>query len=107
MTNAHADRFLRSIYQLDARRNVRRALDKVFAEFDQLHQSGKFADADKLLARANVAKLSTTLIVGFLSVTLPAKPELAERAAFWDRAAAATQTARSADEWIALLAKYK
>jgi hypothetical protein len=60
------------------------ALDELFDSFDTLFLDGRFDKADQRLASVAVESVSTTMLIGFLTATLPAKSKLKKRAAFFE-----------------------
>lgn len=57
----------------------RKAVQRLFDEIDEMCEHGAFADIDVLLSELDLSDMSTSLIIGLLSVTLPAKDLLPTR----------------------------
>ena len=85
---------------------VREALDAVFQRMNALLTSGKFTVADKMLAQADVERLSPTLLVGFLSITLASSKFLIERPQFYAKVNARIRAERGPEAAARLLNKY-
>jgi hypothetical protein len=60
------------------------ALDELLDSFDTLFFEGRFDKADEMLEAVAVRSVSTTMLIGFLTATLPAKSKLRKRAAFFE-----------------------
>ncbi len=73
---------------LDASEKYRKTLDILFTNLDKLHIEGKFQESDEVIRSLNFEKLSVTLIVGILTITLPAKDKLNNRESFFNKAEA-------------------
>lgn len=73
------------IYELDSTGQVDAALDRLFDEVDDLLVAGEFTKVDELLMELDLTRCSTTLLVGFLSITLAAKKKLFAREDFTRR----------------------
>ena len=68
------EEFLDTVYLLNNVNETRRAIDIVFDCFNGLLERGNQATCNKILAKVDVRRISSTLMVAFLSITLPAKP---------------------------------
>lgn len=62
------------------------ALDLLFEKVDDLLVEGRMEQCDRLLKKIDEKRLDTSLLVGVLSITLPAKTSLKERPSFFERA---------------------
>ena len=51
--------------------NVDDWLDEIFDEIDDLCQVGKFEKVDYILNNVDVSKCPTTILIGYLTITLP------------------------------------
>jgi hypothetical protein len=101
------EEFLDTVYLLNTVNETRRAIDVVFDCFNGLLERGHQATCNKILARVDVAKISSTLMVAFLSITLPAKNMgLWARPAFFKRAYSALVVNRGEEKTKRLLLKY-
>jgi tetratricopeptide (TPR) repeat protein len=77
--------WLLEVYSLVLEERREDATDLVFEKIDELLQGAEFDRCDEILRRLDVHRLSTSLMVAFLSITLAAKSELGARAALVDR----------------------
>lgn len=75
------------VYQLAACGKKEEALDLIFQGVDKFLCEHRFCEVDALLGHVDLSRLDTSLIVGFLNATLPARQHLPGRAAFVERAA--------------------
>lgn len=73
------------VRELDGGGETDRALDLLFDTVDDLLLAGRFGECDAILRSADAGEWSATLLVGLLTVTLPARGRLAERAPFVER----------------------
>ena len=101
------DDFLQTVYLLSETGNTRRAIDVVFETVNTLLNDGKLAFCDKILLRADVGRLTSTLMVAFLSITLAAKGRLLARHSFYLRVRAALVADRGEARASSLLNKYQ
>jgi hypothetical protein len=72
--------FLDSARRLEALGHIDKALDMVYGHFDSLLTDHDYARADALLASIEPKEFGTDLLLGFLTITLPAKQWLESRA---------------------------
>ncbi len=82
-----ASRVMRSIVerarQLDVRGNTDIALDLLYDGVDGLLVDGKFDEVESFLESASPGDFSLDLLLGLLTVTLPARSKLAARSLFY------------------------
>lgn len=69
--------------ELDKTGRTQAALDTVYNIFDDYLLDGKFADVDTFLEKTQPLTLSANLIIGLLSITLPASRHLPARQSFF------------------------
>jgi hypothetical protein len=74
--------WLPEVYTLVAEGRNDAAIDRVFGEIDDLLLGGAFSAVDDILLEVELAKLNTTLLVGFLTITFAAKTRLFGREDF-------------------------
>ena len=89
---ARLEAFLEPATRLEKHGRVDAALDVLYDRVDDLLKAKQFALVDDLLRQANVTSLSTDMLLGFLTVTLPAKSKLAARDKFFADAEASIKT---------------
>jgi tetratricopeptide (TPR) repeat protein len=77
--------WLLEVYSLVSQARREAAIDLVFERIDALLREGRFDSCDEVLRAVDTRRLSTSLMVAFLSITLAAKDELKSRAALVDR----------------------
>lgn len=75
--------FLDSARRLEALGHIDKALDMIYGHFDSLLTARDYARADALLASIEPNEFGTDLLLGFLTITLPAKQWLGSRAALF------------------------
>jgi len=80
-----AGEFIGRAGQLDRRGQTDAALDLIYDQIDTLLRSGDLPRIDAVLQRADVNSLSTDLLLGLLTATLPARTRLASRRGFFNR----------------------
>ena len=80
--------WLGEVYSLVAHGRIDAAIDIVFREFDSLFLRGRFDTSDGILRTIDLKRMDSNLTVAVLSVTLPAKSRLPNRARFLARAEA-------------------
>lgn len=61
------------------------ALDIVYDHVDDALRAGRFEDVSSLLDHVHVEHMNTTVLLGFLSITCPARDLIASRASFVER----------------------
>ena len=71
--------FLESARRLESLGHIDKALDMVYGHFDSLLRAGDYQRVDSLLASVDPKAFGTDLLLGFLTITLPAKERLASR----------------------------
>ncbi len=74
--------FLDNANRLDQRGQTDAALDIIFDQIDEMLLAGKFNRVDQLLAETTPSDFSVELLLGILTVTLPAKNRLPNRIGF-------------------------
>lgn len=77
--------WLLDVYSLEHQQEREAAIDLVFDKIDELLREAAFDRCDEILQSVDVQRLSTSLMVAFLSITLAAKKELSSRAALVGR----------------------
>src|SRR5207253_4007045 len=82
--NAQADEFLAEVYRLD-HANIQAASFKVYDRMERLLFRASYSLCDRILARANVERFSTTVMRSFLTITWEAMAKLKERKNFYAR----------------------
>jgi hypothetical protein len=82
---ASSEPFLDRAQRLDARGHTDAALDIVFDQIDEMLLASEFSRVDRLLAEIAPENLSVDLLLGLLTVTLPAKSQLSNRKSFFER----------------------
>jgi hypothetical protein len=105
--NIRNDDVLQAIYRLDAHGMVRHAADRVLEHIDNLLNESRFSECDHLFREVDLTRLSDTLVVSFLGITLAAKPKLKLRAAFYDQALEVVSRRRGRDVAQRLLQRYR
>lgn len=78
------DKMLNRVYELTAANKIDRAIDVVFDVFWQLHD--KFEIMNSILDKANLSKLDSNLIVGFLVQTFKYIEQVPNHFSFADKA---------------------
>lgn len=71
--------WLNEIYILDFKGEEDEALDILFHEIEDRFMSDMFQEVDQILLEIDLAKLSTTLLVGLAGITFCAKGDLKNR----------------------------
>ena len=92
------------LYQLCAQHREQEAVERLLAQFDINLRAGRFSLVDEILAEADVRRLGSAVLVAALSITLPARDSLVQRAAFLARTEAALRESIGAERTAALLA---
>ena len=90
------DSLLQQVKQLERRGRIDAALDVLYDRVDGLLRSNKFEALDDALGCVNTVQLTTDVIIGLLTASLPAKSKLPSRARFF---ATAEKTIKSRNEW--------
>jgi hypothetical protein len=98
--------FLEMVYSLSAQGKTRAAMDIVFRRINYLLNAGDFRACDDILAQVEVDRLSSTVLVGFLSITLSASRVLVARPLFFSRVRAKVLTQKGPAATATLLDKY-
>jgi hypothetical protein len=78
------DVFLEEVYALARANRIDAAADRVFDHIDRLLCDGDFAAVDAIVARVDVARLPTSLMRSFLTITAAAKTHLPSRPGLYD-----------------------
>jgi hypothetical protein len=99
------DLFLDAAYLLSEADKTRDGLDHIFQKMNTLLVAGKFRLASSILKQVDVERLSPTLLVGFLSITL-VTDFLPERPEFYARVRRKLVAERGAEATDRLLCKY-
>lgn len=73
---------LPQLYELVQNRRIDDALDLLYDVIDDLLVSKSFAACERMLAKIDLARMNPDLLVGVLSITLPAKSVLTARDQF-------------------------
>lgn len=66
-------------------RDLDAELVRLFERYDELFYADKFSEVDAELASIQVRSVSTAMLIGYLTATLPAKSKLPNRAAFYSK----------------------
>jgi hypothetical protein len=101
------NRFLESVYRLVESELTSDAIDYTISRIDDLLNDGSFHVCNGILRAADPEKLSDTLIVTFLGITLAAKSKLTSRPAFYMRSRQVVCERRGDDGADRLLARYQ
>ena len=64
---------------------LEKILDAIYDGVDSMFKSGKFKECDDLLRSLNVDTISTDVLLGYLTSTLPAKSKLPYRPEFYKK----------------------
>jgi hypothetical protein len=83
MKNAQADEFLEEIYRFEKLGESQVAAFKVYDHIEKLLHVGAFGLCNTLLERVDAAKLTTSLMRSFLTITFLAKDRLPARASLF------------------------
>ena len=102
-----ADELLETIYSLVKLDETRRAIDVAYEYFFAHIRSHSHRNCDRVLELADVGQLNSTLMVAFLSVTLPIKQELKGRRGFYQRVVDALTQEKGEERAAKLLEKYR
>lgn len=108
--DTEANELLTLTYQLVKMGEDRRAIDAVFAFFTTAFKAsagGPYHVCDRVLELADVCRLNSTLMVAFLSITLPVKGQLISRADYYRRVRMALLHDRGPERTARLLDKYR
>ena len=85
----------------DSRGESSLALDMIFRQVDQLLRDGKFPEVDRVLQAAPIEGTSLTVLLGLLSITLPASQYLPSRDSFFEQVwRACVNRGRNADKLL-------
>lgn len=84
-TTSDIDNFLDKVYLLSRLDKVDSATDLIFDYIDWLLRAGEFNTCNELLLRVDVEKLTTTLMLSFLTITAAAKSKLGARSDMYQR----------------------
>lgn len=77
--------FIDGANRLDRTGHTDAALDLLYDAVDEMLRRREFPEVDAILRDANVADLSINILIGLLTVTLPARSRLSSRAEFYTR----------------------
>jgi hypothetical protein len=100
--------FLQSVYLLADVGDTRRAIDEIFDYFNGLLRSaGKLNVCNGTLAAVDLESINPTLMVAFLSITLPVKGDLWARPGFFAAVRRKLIEERGEDRASRLLDKYE
>jgi len=86
--------WLEEAYELDKEGKVHAALDVIYNKIDDMMWAGDkekdWSDIDEVLEAVDFDRVSPTMLVGFLTITLPfpVRASLKSRAAFYDKTVA-------------------
>jgi len=75
--------FIQRAQRLDVKGRTDAALDLIYDSTDQMLRDGQFDEMDLLLLQLCVKNLSTDVLLGLLTATLPARSRLHRRGAFF------------------------
>lgn len=90
------EEFLAPVLRLEKLGRIDTALDALYDRVDDLLKSEDFPALGAMLRQADVESLSTDILLGLLTATLPARSKLPARAQFFAEAEASI---KSRDEW--------
>ena len=79
-TSARTESFILRAQRLDNHGRTDAALDLIYDSIDDLMRNEEFPRLDSILARISITDLSTDILLGILTATLPAKSRLPARA---------------------------
>jgi hypothetical protein len=105
--NRKIDTFLETVYVLSAAGEVRQALDVIFQTISKILTNGNFSLCDSILTQVKVDRLTSALMVGFLSITLSSKRSLQVRPALYANIYAKLLHERGPERTAKLLKKYE
>jgi hypothetical protein len=95
--NRRADSFLNEVYSLDDSGQSQLATLSVFDYLEGKLFVGEFEFCDRVLEKADVARLSTSLMRAFLTITAASKANLSARPDFYSRVDVAMSRVRGAE----------
>ncbi len=75
--------FIQRSHRLDVIGRTDAALDLIYDSTDQMLREAQFDEIDLLLSQLSVKDLSTDMLLGLLTATLPARSRLSRRGAFF------------------------
>jgi hypothetical protein len=78
--------WLGEVYSLLETNKMRKAIDVVFDNIDNLCCEQKFEEIDEILSKADLDRLDENLIVAFLTISFGAKNYIKQRASFYEKA---------------------
>ena len=87
---------LQKIYDLD-RAEKTLALDYIFEWFDDQFRDSNFSECNTLIGTVDISRLSSTALIGILSITLNAKENLDARSGLLEKIKARFQFERPND----------
>jgi len=99
-STATAESFLDCARRLDQHGQTDAALDIIFDQIDEMLLAGEFEPVDQLLMEIMPSDYSVELLLGLLTVTLPAKNRLCNRVAFFERVRQSLQEHGETDEGL-------
>jgi hypothetical protein len=100
-------RFCEKVYVLSDVGEIRQGIDVIFQTINKVLNRCSFQLCDKILGEVNVQRLSSPLMVGFLSITLASKEFLVARPNFYARVHEKLVEERGLEAANRLLNKYK
>ena len=100
-------RFCDTVYLLSDADKVRQAIDVIFQTINKILNRCNFQLCDRILGEIDVQRLSSPLMVGFLSITLASKEFLVARPNFYARVHEKLTSERGLEATNRLLGKYK
>ncbi|MCR4318523.1 MAG: hypothetical protein NUW37_19445 [Planctomycetes bacterium] len=80
------DSFIVRAHRLDAKGRTGAALDLIYDQVDEMMLAGRFDELDSLLNSSNLENLSTSLLLGLLTASLPGRGRLTARKNLFERA---------------------
>lgn len=98
--------FLETVYSLSSQGKIRIAMDIVFRKINSLLNVSDFRSCDEILMQVEVDRLPSTLLVGFLSITLSQSPFLVKRPLFFAKVRAKILAEKGPLGTATLLDKY-
>jgi len=78
--------WLEDVYSLFETNKMRKAIDVVFDNIDNLCCEQRFEEIDEILSKVDLDRLDENLIVAFLTISFGAKNYIKQRASFYEKA---------------------
>ena len=71
--------WLTELYEMVSTGSTDKSIDMIFDKIDNLHTAGDFDSVDNILYELDATRLTTTVLIAFLSITKAARDELYNR----------------------------